>query len=283
MKIGITLNPEKTEVLPRIKEIVNWLENKPCQIYLEEQTRRLGKNYDFVGLGDLDRNCDVIVVFGGDGTLLRVAHQLSGNEAPLLGINTGNLGFLTETAIGEAKKSLAEVLNGNFLIQKRMMLEGGVAEYGPEKLSALNDIVLARARHGRVIQVETYVDDDFVTKYVCDGLIVSTPTGSTAYNVSAWGPIVHPRQNCIILNPICPHTLSNRPLILPADSKIKLRIVSDDECVLTADGQHKITNLHRDNCALIGRSEHETSLIVPRNLSFYQILQTKLQWSGEMN
>ena len=249
---------------------------------MEEETAAELGGAETLSLADIGNSCDVVIVFGGDGTLLRVSHQIAAQEIPVLGINTGHLGFLTETTIDAAEKSISEVLENNYMTQERMMLQSSVDGFEADPMHALNDMVLARARHGRVIQVEVCVDKNLVTNYVCDGLIASTPTGSTAYNLSAWGPIVHPGQKLIILNPICPHTLSNRPLILPASSSIELKIVSSDECVLTADGQQKITNLHRGNCAHISRSAYKTSLIVPKSLSFYQILRTRLQWSGEI-
>jgi NAD+ kinase len=160
-----------------------------------------------------------------------------------------------------------------------MMLEA-TGSTSSEQLLALNDMVLSRFRLGRVFQVAAYVDDDFVTKYVCDGMIVSTPTGSTAYNLSANGPIVHSEVESIIINPICPHTLTNRPLIVPPSSEVRLRVESEDECLLTADGQDKITDLNDGDEVTIWKSDQSITLINPSDRDFYRILRSKLHWSG---
>ncbi len=280
MKIGLIINPSKTDYFNRIEKLVEWLANREVKVFFEEGNglTTLGEAQS-TSRQDIAGRCDVVVVFGGDGTLLDASHEMVNYETPILGVNTGGLGFLTETSMDEVKDSFRDILEGNYDVQELMMLE---AE-GPEDngtLLALNDMVLSRFRLGRVFQVTAYVDDAFVNKYVCDGMIVSTPTGSTAYNLSANGPIVHAEVESIILNPICPHTLTNRPLIVPHDSSVRLRIESDDECLLTADGQDKITNLGQEDEITIWKSSSRVTLINPGERDFYKILRSKLHWSG---
>ncbi|MGM0380730.1 MAG: NAD(+)/NADH kinase [bacterium] len=281
MKLGIVVNPQKKEVFPDVRKLLQWLQEQGSSICYEENSPLAGEKDSQLTIREMVEECEIIVVFGGDGTLLHVSNRLAGDEIPLLGVNAGRLGFLTETTLEGARETFRDVLEGKYRVQERMMLKGEVENLVSEPLYALNDLVLSRARHGRVIQVSVRIDGDFVSNFICDGLIVSTPTGSTAYNLSASGPIVHPGVENIVINPICPHTLTNRPLIVPAASEISLRVEAEEECILTADGQEKITNLHRGNQAVITRASFSTRLIVPRNLNFYEILRTKLQWSGE--
>jgi NAD+ kinase len=280
MKIGLIVNPTKTEYFDQIKDLVAWLGEEGVEVLFEEGD-------GLTSLGDarsatrenIARQCEVVAVFGGDGTLLDASHEMVEQGTPILGINTGGLGFLTETSMDEVKQSFRSILNGNYDIQERMML-GAEGPQNNGSLLALNDMVLSRFRLGRVFQVTAYVDDSFVTKYVCDGMIVSTPTGSTAYNLSANGPIVHADVESIILNPICPHTLTNRPLIVPPDSTVRLRIESEDECLLTADGQDKISELTAGDEVTVWKSSKKLSLIKPGDRDFYKILRSKLHWSG---
>lgn len=280
MKVGLIVNPSKSTYFEVIENLVHWLKDRGSVVYFEERDglRELGSaepiSREFIG-----RECDVAAVFGGDGTLLDASHEMVEHDTPILGINTGGLGFLTETAIDDVKGSFERILDGDYDINERMMLEAGHVN-GETKLQALNDMVLSRFRLGRVFEVSAYVDDSFVTSYVCDGMIVSTPTGSTAYNLSANGPIVHSEVESIIINPICPHTLTNRPLIVPPSSDVRLRIESEDECLITADGQDKITELMEGDEITIWRSDDRLTLINPDGRDFYKILRSKLHWSG---
>lgn len=280
MEIGFIVNPTKTEYFEGIEELVAWLTDRGNTVYFEEadELNELGAARP-MSRSEIGRTCDVVAVFGGDGTLLDASHEMVRYETPILGVNTGGLGFLTETTIDEVRASFERILAGEHEVHHRMMLKAG----GPEDdgtLQALNDMVLSRFRLGRVFQVAAYVDDSFVTSYVCDGMIVGTPTGSTAYNLSANGPIVHADVESILINPICPHTLTNRPLIVPPTSTVRLRIESDDECLVTADGQDKITGLREDDEISIWRSDRRVTLINPEDRDFYEILRSKLHWSG---
>jgi NAD+ kinase len=282
MKIGLVINEQKSHVYEPVQELVDWFRDQPCEVYVESvEPFDEAPNLNHVDREELARVSEVVVVFGGDGTLLDAAHAMAESETPILGVNSGGLGFLTETTLEEMKPAIKRVLENDYEVQQRMMIQGtGENTGGNHRIHALNDIVLSRARLGRVIQVAAFIDGDFVTSYVADGIIISTPTGSTAYNLSANGPIVHPELQSIVLNPICPHTLTNRPLIIPPQSEVELEIESSDECILTGDGQDKITNLHNGDRVRVGRSPRSVSLIKPEDRDFYTILRTKLHWGG---
>ncbi|MFB6345818.1 MAG: NAD(+)/NADH kinase [bacterium] len=281
MNIGLIINPTKTEVFEEIRSLIEWLDGQASGVYYEP-SRELDEMDPAVPASreTLGRECDVVAVFGGDGTLLDASHEMVKYETPIIGVNTGGLGFLTETTLDEIKNSFKRIFGGNFEVQERMMVRASQNGKDHSPLLALNDVVLSRYRLGRVVQVEAYVDDSFVTTYDCDGMIVSTPTGSTAYNLSANGPIVNADLESIILNPICPHTLTNRPLILPPDSSIRLEIKSEDRCQATADGQDRITDLGLGDEIVIEKAERTVTLIDPEDRDFYNILREKLHWSG---
>ncbi len=283
MDIGLLVNSGKSDVFPRVREILSWLEERSVTIHVERGAPYL-REHDSVRthdrVADLCEQAEVVIVFGGDGTILDAARHTGGTGTPLLGVNSGGLGFLTETTLEEVEESLERVVDGRFQLDERMMLSGHRPENPGTTLHALNDLVLSRSKLGRVVRIRTYVGEDFVTEYVCDGIIVSTPTGSTAYNLSAQGPIIHPEMNAVVVNPICPHTLTNRPLILPEHAELRFVVLTDDECILTADGQQRITGLHRSDEVVIRRSDRTVSLIHPKDRTFYEILRSKLQWGG---
>lgn len=281
MDIGLIVNPNKESVFPDVRELVLWMVEQGCRVLAEDRASLGLDDVRHLSRDDLARSSDVVVVFGGDGTLLDAAHTMSRYETPILGVNSGGLGFLTETTLDEVQESLGRILEDGYDVQHRMMVAARVRGRNDASLHALNDVVLSRFRLGRVIQLAAYVDGEFVTSYVCDGMIVSTPTGSTAYNLSANGPIVHPRMGSIILNPICPHTLTNRPLILPPGSRVQLEVESDEECLLTADGQDRIGDLQDGDVIELERSDRQVTLIRSPERDFYNILRTKLRWGGK--
>ncbi len=278
--VGIILNPSKVRVVGEVKSAIGWLKKQGFSVYLEKGSSFWSEEaIPRVTVSRMGEISDVIIVFGGDGTILKVAGELAETGTPILGINSGHLGFLTETTLSGLETALQRVLDNSFRISERSMLEG-IVDGRNKKLLALNDLVLSREKHGRVVEISAKVNGQPVTKFVSDGILISTPTGSTAYNMAANGPIVHPQLEALILNPICPHTLTNRPLILPSESEIVLEILTDDCCNLIADGQKKIRELSRGDVARIRQASCKTSLIVPPDLSFYELLGSKLQWSG---
>jgi len=223
---------------------------------------------------------DLIVVLGGDGTLLSVARQIRGASVPILGVNLGGLGFLTEISLDELPEMLPRVLAGDYEVSTRAMLDVTVKRDNDAifALSLLNDAVMAKDALARIIDIETYVDDEYLTTFRGDGLIVSTPTGSTGYSLAAGGPILYPSLEHVVLTPICPHTLTNRPIILPREVTIRARLLSPDErVILTLDGQVGIPLEYMDE-VMMKNSAFSVSLIKSATKGYFEVLRTKLKW-----
>lgn len=222
---------------------------------------------------------DVIVVIGGDGTLLYASRLLKGEKKPILGINMGGLGFLTEIAPDEAFKVVECFLSNSCKISERMMCD--VKLFRKNKLiksaTVLNDAVITKGNLARMIELETFVNDSFLSKYRSDGLIVSTPTGSTAYVLSAGGPIITPDVNCMILCPICPHTLTHRPIVIASEAKIEIVIKSGSDVFLTLDGQegHPLSQYDK---IVVTKSDKKTFIVNSPFKSYFEILNNKLRW-----
>lgn len=282
-KIGIIINLRKPKAKVTLKKLVSYLNKKRKSIILDEASARLIKRSN---LGVRDNKayarCDLIIALGGDGTLLRAARMLSGREVPILGVNLGGLGFLTEVTMGELYKTLSDVLMGRYRLEKRMGLEATLYR-GRKRMatsSALNDCVITRGTLSRLIRLDTFIGKEYLTTYAADGLIISTSTGSTAHSLSTGGPIVHPDIPAIILTPICPHTLSNRPLIVSGEEKIKVRIASSHpDVALTLDGQ-EVIKLRKGDVIQIRKAPFRVRLVVPRKKRYYQVLRKKLKWGG---
>lgn len=229
---------------------------------------------------DIPGRVELIVVLGGDGTLISVARQVNGLEVPILGVNLGSLGFLTEITRAELTDVLAAVLAGNYAVSSRMMLDVAILRGGQlvESHTLLNDAVINKGTLARIIDMETRVDGDYLTTFKADGLVVSTPTGSTGYNLAAGGPIIYPGINSLVLAPICPHMLTNRPLIVSSRSTISVDIsFADDVVYFTGDGQVG-TSLQPGDRIEICRSEARTLLIKSPHRDYFEILRTKLSW-----
>lgn len=221
---------------------------------------------------------DVILVFGGDGTMLRVAREIAGLDTPILGINTGGLGFLTAVSSTHVDTVLDELWSGRFDIESRPLLEA--VRPGQDRQLALNDFVISRSHVPRLIELEVRVDGVELTRYRCDGLIISSPTGSTAYSLAAGGAVIAPNAEVIALTPLSPHTLSIRPVIVSLSSTIQVRVVSSRvETLLSADGQVQI-ELANDDVVTMRRSKKSVQLARPAGSSFFGTLRQKLRWSG---
>lgn len=229
----------------------------------------------------LARQCDLLLVFGGDGTMLRVAREVAGSRTPILGINLGSLGFLTAVPSDRMAAVLARVWAGDYTIESRPLIAATSNVTGrPLTQVALNDFVIGRGAGSRMIELEVRVDDELLTRYRCDGLIVSSPTGSTAYSLSAGGAIVSPAAEVFTLTPICPHALSNRSVIISLQSQISVRVTTPrPEVVLAADGQVE-TKLTEGDQVLIQRSRRSLRLLRLPGQSFFHTLRQKLHWSG---
>ncbi|MEA5445834.1 NAD(+) kinase [Gammaproteobacteria bacterium AB-CW1] len=245
-----------------------------------------GWPHEVGSLSRLSREADLIIVVGGDGTLLNTARQLADHPVPLAGINLGRLGFLTDIAAEQASDGVASILDGQFQRDERRMLDARIMD-GDQVVSqdlALNDVVVQKADGGRMIEFEAWVDDSFVSLHRADGMIAATATGSTAYALSGGGPILHPDVDSLALVPICPHTLSDRPLVLPGQCRIRfiLRGSPDGIAQVNWDGQQTAT-LKAGQTLEITRSERITTLLHPPGYDYFALLRSKLQWGRAQN
>lgn len=229
----------------------------------------------------LSSNADLIIAIGGDGTMLHAAGLAAGGDVPLLGINRGRLGFLADVSPVDMLESLGQVLAGNYTSESRLQLQAKItAADGSQKTAlALNDVVLQRRETGRMLDFETRIAKKYVNTHMGDGLIAATPTGSTAYALSCGGPIIQPRLDAIVVVPICPHTLSDRPIVIPADQEIEVKLLprEDTKAEISVDG-HTLGEFGPDDKLLIGEAEHRITLIHPPGYDFYEILRSKLHW-----
>ena len=224
---------------------------------------------------------ELVVVLGGDGTLLSVARLFCSSGIPILGVNLGSLGFLTEITVEELYPTLEQCLKGNPRSSQRMMLEVSVIRKGEqiEKGLVLNEIVINKGALARIVDLNTMINSHFLTTFKADGLIVSTPTGSTGYSLSAGGPIIHPQMSCIVITPICPHTLTNRPIVVSDDSLISITVTSsfDEKVYLTLDGQVGC-ELHEGDSIKVGKASTFTTLVVSHSRDYFEVIRTKLKW-----
>jgi NAD+ kinase len=262
-------------------DLINWLEEKGCTPLAEPQlTSSLGYPGG-ISEDDIRDQAELVVVLGGDGTLISVARLFSDKDVPILGVNLGSLGFLTEITVEELYTRLEKVLEGNPRVSERMMLEVALHREGQqiEKCTVLNDVVINKGALARIVDLETRVNRHTLTTYKADGLIVSTPTGSTGYSLSAGGPIIHPLMSCIVITPICPHTLTNRPIVVTDESVISIIVASsfDEKVYLTLDGQVGF-ELREGDSVEIRKALETTALVMSRSRDYFEILRTKLKW-----
>jgi NAD+ kinase len=284
--IGIIAKPRRKALEPILPTLLTWLRQKGIEALLDEETAStLNSNAKFAGVTVLSRNelstrSDLILVMGGDGTLLAAARGAHECRVPMLAVNLGSLGFLTAVTVGELYDSLEVVLNGKHQIEYRKMLQISMLRGGTvvETYHALNDAVLNKGAISRMLDFEAYIDGQFVTLMKADGVIVSTPTGSTAYSLAAGGPIVHPSVDAFLVTPICPHTLTNRPVIVPDSSRIEIVVKTEAESVfLTVDGQVG-QELHHEDRIVCELSPSRIGLIRPLHKGFFEVLRSKLKW-----
>ena len=280
-QIGIvtkTTSPHADEVM---EQLVPWLVDRGISVRVQEEYEQLANSSVTVVDRDLiPDGVDMVLVLGGDGTLLSVARLLEKCDTPILGINLGSLGFLTELGLEELYTSLEKVLGGQYKIEKRVRLEARLDRGGEiiGRYQVLNDVVINKGALARIIDLKAFVDDCEVTIYKADGLIVSTPTGSTAYSLAAGGPIIEPTLDVILVAPICPHTLTNRPLVVPGGSEVVLHLLSDSGKVyLTLDGQEG-TKLMQGDKVFVRASDQRVNLVRTGTKNFYGVLATKLHW-----
>ncbi len=268
-------------IQPVLEEIAQFLCSQGLDVSLEADTaQNTGMTgYDALSHDELGRACDLAVVVGGDGTMLGFAREMARYGVPLLGINQGRLGFITDIPIERWRESLAPVLAGDYEVESRAMLEGGVLRDGESIFSglALNDVVVSRGGTSGMVELKVSVGEQFVANMRADGLIVASPTGSTAYALSAGGPIMHPSIAGWLLAPIAPHTLSNRPIVLPDSGEVRLEIVAGRDASVNFDMQSLASLLHGDTIT-VRRSQHQVRFLHPQGWSYYATLRRKLRW-----
>lgn len=263
--VVIVTKPKRPEVARVAAELIEWFKTKNIAASTDPETAG---------------EADLAVVVGGDGTLLAAARLLGDRQIPILAINQGGLGFLTEVTMDQLYPALERLLEGHFVTERRMMMDIAVAHAGKKVAAyrALNDVVINKGTLSRIIELEVRVDGQYVSRFRSDGLIVATPTGSTAYNLSAGGPIIFPSMSAMVVTPICSHTLTNRPIVLPPGVKIEITLrSSQDEVYVTVDGQVGL-KLEMDDHLVIEKSDVAVKLVAPTDKNYFDVLRGKLKW-----
>jgi NAD+ kinase len=278
-RIGLIANSEKTTCRHLVREAADLIRKSGRVVVTDEATASLAdlEASTHADAAAVAREADLLMIFGGDGTMLRVAREIAGSRTPMLGINVGGLGFLTDVQAHQLPLALKELWSGETVLETRPLIEAVNHDWC---FRALNDFVITRGCAPRLIELEVTVDDEMLTVYRCDGLIVCSPTGSTAYSLAAGGAVVAPAAEVFTLTPICPHTLSNRSVIVNLDSVVTVRVLSKRvDTILTADGQQPRA-LNAGDVVTIRRSKHEVRLLHLAGSSFFETLRRKLGWSG---
>jgi NAD+ kinase len=285
-RIGVVVKPHQQDALKTICHLVEWLAERDIKLIGSPEVERerieheTGCSIETVESERLGASVDLMVVLGGDGTMISTARMLGDSEVPVLGINYGSLGYLAEFKMDEMFPALESILEGNFRLDRRVMLAAEHFRGATQLLHSrvLNDVVINKSALARIIEIEASLNGQFVNSFRADGLIVSTPTGSTAYNLSAGGPVIYPSMNAVVITPICPFTLSNRPIVVPDDALIELSLKTPDEEVsLTLDGQVGF-RLEVGDRVLIRKSRTAFNLIQPTNRNYFEVLRDKLRW-----
>jgi NAD+ kinase len=285
-KIGIVLKPHQPDALRTICELAIWLSARGIELVggpeiererIEHETGCAVKEMPQELIAE---SVDLILVLGGDGTMIAAARMLGNKEVPVLGVNYGGLGYLAEFRIEELYVALESILTGDYRLEQRVMLAVELMR-GDEQITrnrVLNDVVINKSALARIIEIDAYMNQQFVNSFRADGLIVSTPTGSTAYNLSAGGPVIYPSMQAVVVTPICPFTLSNRPIVIPDESIIELVLKTENEDVaLTLDGQVGVP-LKAGDRVVISKSQTSFNLVQPANRNYFEVLRDKLRW-----
>ncbi len=276
-KFGLFINPNKKSALEYLNKIITYFERINVGYVISDRkvAEKSGHLDKYLPEKDFCDSVDLLIALGGDGTLLRAARSFAFSGKPILGINLGGLGFLTMAMPEDLEKNLQKLVEGDFLIQERMSIK-----CKPQNVVALNDIVVSSKTIARIIKIEVFINEEYLTTYNADGLIISTPTGSTAHALSAGGPILSPDTEVIQLAPICPHALTNRPLIVNKDSNIKISLKScAGDVLITVDGQTSFS-ISKDKYIEVSAGDHTVNLVSFKNNSYYDILRRKLNWGG---
>ncbi len=279
--IGVVVGPQKSAAMKVVLDLQEWCKQRGVELHAAEPIAAYA-NCSVMAMDgeELVEDLDLIVVLGGDGTMLGASRLVGMRRIPVLGVNFGHLGYLTEFTLQELFSAFEGLAEGSYLIDNRMMIDVGIKRAGQviETYRALNDAVINRSVRAQMVELECFVDEQFVNSFRADGMIIATPTGSTAYSLSAGGPIVHPSMSAILMTPICPHMLSNRPVVLPPDSVIEMLLKhAGEDVILTIDGQKGVYLTPEDRLLLL-RSQTTFQMVRPTNRNYFEVLRTKLKW-----
>jgi NAD+ kinase len=284
-RVGIFVNLKKSSIQQLLLEFFRQIKNSKCKYMISDSAQSILKEVpDYIDIGSREEilgQSDMIVAFGGDGTILWTVQKVGKREIPILGVNIGGLGFLAATYVANARKNIEDFLNGKLKIERRSLLKLNIDGIKEAKY-ALNDFVIDKGSFSRMIKISAYLDNKLLNSYLADGLIISTPTGSTAYSLSNGGPIMLPLTNAFIINPICPHTLSNRPVVIPDSSAITIKVESElNQYTLIGDG-HDIGNFTIKTELNLAKAEFSACLIHIPQQDFYTTLSEKLGWGEDL-
>ena len=285
-RIGIVAKQNQPDALTVVRDLVQRFISKGIRVYVEKEIESLlqlpsSKTLlNFMKPEEIAAHAEMIICLGGDGTLLRVARLVGDHEVPILGVNLGGLGFLTETTLNELDRVLEDVIRGAYKKDEREILKAAVIRRGKKmaEFMVLNEAVINKGALARIIDIEVTIDGEHLTTFKADGLIISTPTGSTAYNLSAGGPIVYPSLQCIIVTPICSHTLTNRPIVIPDDVEIQALLrTKQQEVFLTLDGQQMFP-LEFEDIVTLRKAPSPIFLVKSPHRNYFEVLKEKLNW-----
>jgi NAD+ kinase len=278
--IGIFVKRHHQDAVRVAAQVAEWLRGRGIEVLADEALAAAVPAARSCPAEDIPDAADLLIVLGGDGTLLSVSRLVGDRCTPILGINLGSLGFLTEITRDEIIPVLEQLVAGELTVSERLRLDVIIRREGTEvaRYRVLNDLVINKGALARIIDMEAWVDDTYLTTFKADGLIVATPTGSTAYNLAAGGPIISPALHCLVISPICPHMLTNRPIIVSDEAVIRIEVkFQNEEVAMTADGQIGMP-LQGGDVVEIRRSPHPTMLVLSPTKDYFQILRTKLKW-----
>jgi len=285
-RIGIFAKRNEPAAVTLVKNLVEWFRPKGIEIYIEQEIEKtvssslLGAPVKAIPAEEIPHLVEMVIVLGGDGTLLRVARLVGDHKVPILGVSLGGLGFLTEVTLEELYRVLEGILRGDYQKSERDVLEVAVLRNGEgmAHFTVLNDAVINKGALARIIDLEVTINGEYLSTFKSDGLILSTPTGSTAYNLSAGGPIVHPALHCIIITPICSHTLTNRPIVIPDDVSVRAMLkTKQEEVILTLDGQQGFP-LEYEDVVEVKKAQARIALIKSPHRHYFGLLRQKLKW-----
>ncbi len=280
-RIGLIATHNTAPIVQTLKNLIIFLSKKDIDITLESTLRdRLSENnYPFANIQDMKQHCDLLIVVGGDGSLLHVARKTVKQNLPILGINRGNLGFLTDICPDEIETRLAAILDGQYHEEMRFLLEAHITDQPEKYCTAVNEIVIASKTVAKMIHFDIYVNEQFMCHHKADGLMISTPTGSTAYSLSGGGPILHPHLNAIVLMPMFPHTLTSRPIVIDADKNLSITITKENEIMgyVSGDSDACIA-IEANHSVTISKMKEQLRLIHPVDYNYFETLRSKFHW-----